>query len=90
MTDYQDEEVKAVQFVNGIFIDFFDEHLEWNGNFKDERIQEGVFTSLKFENMIYHRQSNMIDVLRTGELEKVQSMINDIIELSSPVKSYQN
>ncbi len=86
LTDYQDEEVKAVQFVNRSFFDYVDEYLNFNGDFKDERIKDGVITSLQFENLIYHRKDDLNNILGTGELEKVEGMIDRIIELSAPKK----
>jgi hypothetical protein len=86
LSDYQDEEVKAVQFVNGSFFDYVDEHLNFNGDFKDELIEKETLTSLQFKNIIYHRKDDLKNILATGELEKVEDMINRIIELSKPDK----
>jgi hypothetical protein len=86
LTDFQDEEVKAVQFVNGSFVDYWDEHLSWNENFKDQRIKKERLTSLQFENLIYHRKDDLNNIIGTDELEKVEGMIDRIIELSEPEK----
>jgi len=83
LTDYQDEEVKAVQFVNRSYGDYWDEHLNWNGNFKDQRIKKESLTSLQFENLIYHRKDDLNNIIGTDELEKVEGMIDHIIELSA-------
>jgi hypothetical protein len=85
LSDYQEEEILAQKLVNEMVFPFFRKHFSGDINLKDNRIDLKILKSLEFENLIYARESSLVDILEgTGDLENIRISIDKIIKLSKP------
>jgi len=90
LADYQEEEIVAAEAVRDKLGPELLSHVPWDKGFSDSRLDKNYLTSIAFENVYYRRENNLKDIFGTvtggGELERIQSTIDRIIELSDPVK----
>lgn len=85
ITDYQEEELLSRKYVWDQYDPYMSKHFDWNYNFKDERNNFDALQTLEFEFRVKSMYDLMNQILYTsGELQKVQKTINQIIELSKP------
>ena len=83
LNDYLEEENRANDYVTYSLVPFYEEHLDWDGNFKDERNNLSVLSTLKFESLLKQRRNDLNDILgATDESNEIQEMMNQIIKLS--------
>ena len=63
-------------------------HSSWRMGLKDKRVDTDFLASYQFENIFLIRENNLLDILGIfnddGELDRIKSAINRIIELSKP------
>jgi len=83
LSDYQEEEEVASKSVRELYVPNFLSKLSWK-TFDDERNDKTFLSSLSFENIFYSRENELKDILESesGELDKITTTINQIIELS--------
>jgi len=83
LSDYQEEEEVASKSVLELYVPNFLSKLSWK-TFDDERYDKTFLSSLSFENFFYSRENELKDILESesGELDKITTTINQIIELS--------
>ena len=61
-------------------------HFDWNYNFKDERNNFDALQTLEFEYLVKNNYDLVNQILvSSGELQKVQETLDNIIELSKPI-----
>ncbi len=85
ITDYQEEELRSRNYLFDHYESYLSKHFDWNYNFKDERNNFNALQTLEFEYIIKnnHELVNQI-LISSGELQKVQETLDNIIELSKP------
>ncbi|MCA0154404.1 DUF6090 family protein [Winogradskyella vincentii] len=85
ITDYQEEEQRSRDHIWDQYDPYMSKHFDWNFNFKDERNNFNALQTLEFEYMVRGRYDFIDQILyASGELQKVQQTLNNIIELSKP------
>lgn len=89
VSDYQEEEVNAVENYRSQLKPFEKKYFYW-GEYDewltDPRIDLAILESLEFDNYVLDRYYDLKNILEnsTGELENVAKTIDRIIELSTP------
>ena len=82
--DYQEEELRARTYMIEQYDPYMANHFDFNFNFNDERNDFEALQSLKFEYLVKNNHLLMEDILvRSGELQKVQHALNNIITLTA-------
>jgi hypothetical protein len=88
LADYQEEEIVAAEGIREITGPEFSNHVSWRNGYQDERFDKSYLTTIPFENLFYSRENNILDIFGGvtggGELERIQTTIDRIIELSKP------
>jgi hypothetical protein len=89
VSDYQEEEVNAVENYRSQLKPFEKKYFYWGEQdewLTDPRIDLAILESLEFDNYVLDRYYDLKNILEnsTGELENVAKTINRIIELSTP------
>jgi len=83
--DYQEEEQYARDYTWNQYDPFLSKHFDWNFNLKDSRNNFEVLQSLEFEYKVKSQLGLLEQILTiSGELQKVQETLDEIIELSKP------
>jgi hypothetical protein len=85
ITDYQEEELRSRNYVLNQYDSYMSKHFDWNYNFKDERNNFKALQTLEFEFLVKNNYDLVDQILTSsGELQKVEETLNNIIELSKP------
>ncbi|WP_339336098.1 MULTISPECIES: DUF6090 family protein [unclassified Croceitalea] len=83
--DYQEEELMSVSHIRNQYDPYMSRHFDWNFNFKDERNDFDALQTLEFEYLVKNNRELVDQILFTsGELQKVQQSLENIIMLSKP------
>lgn len=83
--DYQEEELRARQYMIDQYDPYMAKHFDFKFNFKDKRNDFKALQTLQFEYLVKNNHLLMEDILiKSGELQKVQKTINSIIALTKP------
>jgi len=90
LDDYQEEEIIAANNLINNIMPYFKKNGNFNGNLKDTRLDLRFLTTLEFENQLYDRQRNLLNIIGNGsndtittiELTTIKKTINKIIDLS--------
>ena len=86
--DYQEEERHSKNYVMNQYDPYMSKHFDFDMNFKDSRNNFEVLQSLEFEFLVKTRHDFVNQILITsGELEKLQRTLDQIIELSKAQKT---
>ena len=92
LTDYKEEENKALQALQDFLYPEIAEHISWVNGMSDDRFDKNYLSTLQYENVFARREMNLKDILgwdgyeTENELELIISTIDRIIELSKPKK----
>ncbi|EDP71546.1 hypothetical protein FBALC1_03642 [Flavobacteriales bacterium ALC-1] len=85
ITDYQEEELRSRDYIINQYDAYMSKHFDWKYNFKDERNNFDALQTLEFEYLIKNNYDLVDQILNSsGELQKVQETLDNIIELSKP------
>jgi hypothetical protein len=85
ITDYQEEELRSRDHIWDQYDPYLSKHFDFSFNFKDERNDFDALQTLEFEYLVKMRYDLVDQILNTsGELQKVQETLDNIIELSKP------
>ena len=83
INDYSEEENRASEYVRFALTPYFEEHLDWGGNFRDKRNNLSALSTLKFESLMKQRHNDLNDILyATDESNNIKKMMDEIIELT--------
>lgn len=83
--DYQEEELNSRDYVWDQYDPYMSKHFDWNFDFNDPRNHFEILQTLEFEFKIKNRYDLQDQILNTsGELQKVQKTLQDIIEITKP------
>jgi hypothetical protein len=89
LADYQEEEVIASLTIRNHLGPEITSNIPWH-SLTDERYDKNFLASFQFENIFHSRENNLMDILGEmsddGELVRIQTTIDRIIELSKPDK----
>ena len=81
--DYQEEELRSRAYLWEQYDPYFAKNFDWDINFKDPRNNFEALQTLEFEYLIKNRSDLFDQILySSGELQKVQKTLDDIIALS--------
>ena len=91
LTDYKEEENKALQALQNFLYPEHAEHISWINGMSDDRVDKNYLSTLQYENIFARREMNLKDILGwkendDNELKLIKSTIDKIIELSKPKK----
>jgi hypothetical protein len=85
ITDYQEEELRSRNYAINQYDAFMSKNFDWSYNFRDERNNFNALQTLEFEYLVKMNYDLVNQILTSsGELQKVQETLDNIIELSSP------
>ncbi|WP_250433954.1 DUF6090 family protein [Hanstruepera flava] len=85
ITDYQEEELRVLEHMVQQYDPYMSKHFDWNFNFNDPRNDFEALQTLEFEYLVRNQHFLIDQILtNTGELQKVQKTLNEIIDLSKP------
>lgn len=85
ITDYQEEEVRCRAFIWEQYDPYMSKHFDWRFNFKDTRNNFDALQTLEFEFLVKTMHDFQDQILNSsGELQKVQKTLEEIITLSKP------
>ncbi|AVI52205.1 hypothetical protein C5O00_13985 [Pukyongia salina] len=88
ITDYQEEEVESSKHMWNQYDPYLSKHFDYNFNFKDERNNFDALQTLEFEYLVRTRRDLLDQILNsTGELQKVQETLDQIIALTKPTNN---
>ena len=83
--DYQEEEESSSQYMSNRYDPYLSKHFDFNFNFKDERNNFHALQTLEFEFLVKNRLDLVDQILNTtGELQKVEETLDQIIALTKP------
>jgi hypothetical protein len=83
--DYQEEEIRSREHMIQQYDPYMSKHFDWNFDFNDKRNNFVAFQTLEFEYLVKNNYDLVNQILTaSGELQKVQQTLDDIIELSNP------
>ncbi|WP_350293374.1 DUF6090 family protein [uncultured Croceitalea sp.] len=83
--DYQEEELYSRNYLYNQYDPYLSKHFDWSFNFNDDRNNFEALQSLQFEYHVKSQYDLMNQILfSSGELQKVQETIDNIIKLSKP------
>ena len=83
--DYQEEEQKATDYNNEILFPYLNTKFPFAIEFSDPRYDRAILQSFEFENMFKKRKTVLTEILYndTGELERLNTVMNNIITLTA-------
>lgn len=83
--DYQEEEVHSKNNMAQQYDPYMSKHFDFDFDFRDQRNDFNALRTLEFEYLVKNRHYLLGEILnRSGELQKVQFTLNEIITLSNP------
>jgi hypothetical protein len=83
--DYQEEEIRSREHMIQQYDPYMSKHFDWNFDFNDKRNDFVALQTLEFEYLVKNNYDLVHQILTaSGELQKVQQTLDDIIELSNP------
>lgn len=93
VNDYLHVESQAIEQNNNFYKPFRSKHFPRDiknlpfFSLKDPRMNKSILQSFEFENQVIDRMASLRNTLRSGNLEKVQQAIDEILKLTEPKKS---
>ena len=83
ITDYQEEEFRALEHMTEQYDPYMSKNFDFNFNFDDPRNNFNALQTLEFEYLVKNTHWLIHEILvRSGELQKVQETLDNIIALS--------
>ena len=81
--DYQEEETNSREYTWNQYDPYLSKYFDWSFNFNDSRNHFDILQTLEFEFKIKNKYDMLDQILNTsGELQKVQNTLDEIITLS--------